>query len=89
MPYLHRTDAGRVGGVWVAQFAGRVEVGEGFRLVPWLLNIPRSLVNFLPWVVLLPLAWRWQPPESADPRARPASPSRAACAGRWRDVFSW
>ncbi len=62
LPYLHRIDAGRVGGVWYAQVAGRLEVGETFRLVPWLLNVPRGLVNFLPWVVLLPLAWRWRPP---------------------------
>ena len=58
VPYLRQTAANGAGGVWLAQFQGRMEVNEAFRFQNWLLNIPRGLVNFLPWVVLLPLAWR-------------------------------
>ena len=67
LPYLRHTDAQRVGGVWYAQLAGRMEVNQSFHLGPWLLNVPRGLVNFLPWVVLLPLAWRGQVGEAAAP----------------------
>ena len=61
VPYLRQTAANGAGGVWLAQFQGRMEVNETFRFQNWLLNIPRGLVNYLPWVVLLPLAWRRAP----------------------------
>ncbi len=85
VPYLHRIDAGRVGTVWSAQLTGRLEVGESFRLVPWLLSAPRALVNFLPWVVLLPLAWRWQPSETMLAAASPGDHATFAIARglRW------
>ena len=77
VPYFHATAADRAGGVWLAQFQGRLEVNEGFRFGAWLLNIPRGLVNFLPWTVLLPLLWR------ALPEAVPAV-DRALLRGlRW------
>lgn len=72
VPYLQQTSARGAGGVWLAQFQGRMEVNETFRFQNWLLNIPRGLVNYLPWVVLLPLAWRrssapaaFTPPDAA------------------------
>ena len=49
VPYLRQTAANGAGGVWLAQFQGRMEVNETFRLQNWLLNIPRGLVNYLPW----------------------------------------
>jgi 4-amino-4-deoxy-L-arabinose transferase-like glycosyltransferase len=58
VPFLREISAARAGAAWTAQLAGRVEVDDAFRLGPWLLNIPRSLINFLPWAVLLPLLWR-------------------------------
>ncbi len=61
VPYLRQTAASGAGGVWLAQFQGRMEVNETFRFQNWLLNIPRGLANFLPWTVLLPLAWRRAP----------------------------
>lgn len=61
VPYLRQTAAGHSGGVWLEQFRGRMEVSEKFQLDAWLLNIPRGLVNYLPWTVLLPLAWRREP----------------------------
>ena len=75
VPYLRQTAASGAGGVWLAQFQGRMEVNETFRLRNWLLNIPRGLVNYLPWTVLLPLAWR---------RPDPAAPGAAVARGlRW------
>ena len=72
VPYLRLTAASGAGGVWLAQFQGRMEVNETFRLQNWLLNIPRGLVNDLPWVCLLPLAWRRAP--TPDAPTVPAAP---------------
>ena len=79
VPYLHQTAAHRAGGVWLAQFQGRLEVNEGFHLATWLLNIPRGLVNYLPWVVLLPLVVA-----ARAPGERPArSTAPLLRGGRW------
>ena len=56
-PYLQQVAAHRGGDVWLLQFQSRLEVSEGFHLGIWALNVPRGLVNFLPWVVLVPLWW--------------------------------
>ncbi len=66
VPYLRQTAAGDVGGVWLAQFQGRMEVNDKFHLATWLLNLPRGLANYLPWTVLLPLAWRRIPEQTLD-----------------------
>ena len=66
VPYLRQTAAGGAGEVWLAQFQGRMEVNEKFHLATWLLNIPRGLANYLPWTVLLPLAWRRVPEQTLD-----------------------
>lgn len=44
------------GAVWLDQVTHRLGLVE-FDLVNWLLQVPQSLFNFLPWAVLLPLAW--------------------------------
>jgi len=44
------------GAVWLDQVTHRIGLVE-FDLVNWLLQVPQSLFNFLPWAVLLPLAW--------------------------------
>lgn len=44
------------GAVWLDQVTHRIGLVE-FDFVNWLLQVPQSLFNFLPWVVLLPLAW--------------------------------
>ena len=46
-------DSGRV---WANQVTHRLGFSE-FDFVNWLLQVPQSLFNFAPWVVLLPLAW--------------------------------
>jgi 4-amino-4-deoxy-L-arabinose transferase-like glycosyltransferase len=39
---------------WSIQFTDRLQ-GTEFKFVNWILNIPRSLIYFLPWLILLPL----------------------------------
>jgi 4-amino-4-deoxy-L-arabinose transferase-like glycosyltransferase len=55
IPYLQMMQNSGVAHVWSRQFSGRL-AGEDFHLSSWLLNIPRSLAYFLPWLVFLPLA---------------------------------
>ncbi len=85
VPYLQQTAADRAGGVWLAQFQGRLEVNEGFHLAAWVLNIPRGLVNYLPWAVLLPLCVAARASGSGEarkpPNARPRHPARRALGG--------
>jgi 4-amino-4-deoxy-L-arabinose transferase-like glycosyltransferase len=38
---------------WSRQFSGRLR-GEDFKFSSWILNLPRSLAYFLPWLLLLP-----------------------------------
>ena len=40
---------------WSAQFTGRLR-GIDFKFFSWIQNIPRSLMYFLPWVLLFPFA---------------------------------
>ena len=57
IPYLQMTEGGHVAHIWSRQFSGRL-AGEDFKLGSWLLNIPRALGYFLPWLLLLPLIFR-------------------------------
>jgi 4-amino-4-deoxy-L-arabinose transferase-like glycosyltransferase len=52
IPCLQMARESDVAHTWTRQFSGRVS-GEDFNLTGWLLNIPRGLVYFLPWTVLL------------------------------------
>jgi 4-amino-4-deoxy-L-arabinose transferase-like glycosyltransferase len=45
------------GKVWADQITHRLGFAE-FDFVNYLLQVPMSLVNFLPWALLLPLCWR-------------------------------
>jgi 4-amino-4-deoxy-L-arabinose transferase-like glycosyltransferase len=55
VPHLAATRALDAGGVWAAQFTGRLS-GSAFKAGPWLVNFPRGLFNFLPWLAFFPLA---------------------------------
>ncbi len=62
LPMLQATGAGETGSVWARQFTDRM-AGEGdaagsFSLGKWLAQFPRTLVNFLPWALFLPLLWK-------------------------------
>ena len=52
-----RNPAKDSGKVWAEQVTHRLGLVE-FDWVNWLLQIPESLINFLPWSLLLPLLWR-------------------------------
>jgi 4-amino-4-deoxy-L-arabinose transferase-like glycosyltransferase len=44
------------GKVWMEQVTHRMGLVE-FDWLNWVLQVPQSVMNFLPWAVLLPLAW--------------------------------
>jgi 4-amino-4-deoxy-L-arabinose transferase-like glycosyltransferase len=53
IPFLHRTPTNVAAGKWSSQFTGRL-AGVDFNFFSWIQNIPRSLIYFLPWVLLVP-----------------------------------
>ncbi len=59
---LRATAGADTGAVWLQQFTSRLSGAEGegggFNVGVWARNFPRALVNFLPWVLFLPLLWR-------------------------------
>ena len=58
IPCLLMVRNGDVTQTWSRQFTGRL-AGEDFVLRGWLMNIPRGLGYFLPWVLLVPfLDWK-------------------------------
>jgi 4-amino-4-deoxy-L-arabinose transferase-like glycosyltransferase len=54
IPYWLAMRDANVAQNWSAQLTGRL-TGDDFKLRSWLLNIPRGLAYFLPWILLLPL----------------------------------
>lgn len=62
VPYFSKASTLNAAQVWGAQFAGRVS-GQ-FDLVGWLTNIPRGLLNLMPWTLMLPMLWKKLPRES-------------------------
>jgi 4-amino-4-deoxy-L-arabinose transferase-like glycosyltransferase len=53
IPFLHRTTTQVAMDKWSAQFTGRLK-GVDFKFFSWIQNIPRSLIYFLPWILLFP-----------------------------------
>jgi hypothetical protein len=53
IPYLQITAGMSVAHAWSRQFSGRL-LGEDFKLLGWIWNIPRGLGYFLPWILILP-----------------------------------
>jgi hypothetical protein len=53
IPFLHSTTTHVAAVKWSNQFTGRLG-GIGFNFFSWIQNIPRSLIYFLPWVLLFP-----------------------------------
>lgn len=54
VPYWQAMGNANVGQNWSVQLTGRL-TGDDFKLGSWLLNIPRGLAYFLPWLLLIPL----------------------------------
>lgn len=50
----------QVGAAWITQLTSRLGFDD-FKLGNWLLNMPRGLMNLLPWALFFPLFWnrRW------------------------------
>jgi 4-amino-4-deoxy-L-arabinose transferase-like glycosyltransferase len=42
---------------WIHEITSRASEGEAFRVQTWLLNVPQTLKNFLPWTPLVILLW--------------------------------
>jgi 4-amino-4-deoxy-L-arabinose transferase-like glycosyltransferase len=57
VPCLMMMHDANVTHVWSRQFSGRVS-GESFHFASWIMNIPRALAYFLPWLLVFPLAGR-------------------------------
>ncbi len=55
IPFVHRTTTEVAANKWSGQFTGRLE-GINFKFLSWIQNIPRSLMYFLPWLLLFPFA---------------------------------
>jgi hypothetical protein len=53
IPFLHSATTHVAAVKWSNQFTGRLQ-GIDFRFVSWIQNVPRSLIYFLPWVLLFP-----------------------------------
>ncbi len=53
IPFLQSTTTQATVHKWSAQFSGRLRATD-FNFLSWIQNVPRSLVYFLPWVVLFP-----------------------------------
>ena len=53
IPFLRSTSTHVAAMKWSNQFTGRIQ-GADFNFISWIQNIPRSLVYFLPWVLLFP-----------------------------------
>jgi 4-amino-4-deoxy-L-arabinose transferase-like glycosyltransferase len=53
IPFAHATTSQVVIDKWSGQYTGRL-TGIDFKLLDWIQNIPRSLIYFLPWLLLFP-----------------------------------
>ena len=53
IPFVQRTTTDVAVDKWSAQFTGRLK-GIDFKFFSWIQNIPRSLMYFLPWLLLFP-----------------------------------
>jgi 4-amino-4-deoxy-L-arabinose transferase-like glycosyltransferase len=51
LPAFLLSDSARVAYIWSRQYTGRVS-GSGFQFSSWIMNVPRGLVYFLPWLPL-------------------------------------
>ena len=72
VPMLQRAADAGVTQTWADQFTERLRGREGdFQFVRYLRNLLfQGSVNFLPWIVLLPLAWRRGASSGLTPRDR-------------------
>jgi 4-amino-4-deoxy-L-arabinose transferase-like glycosyltransferase len=53
VPHLQTPEAHEAARTWSTQFSGRLAMSE-FHWKDWLINYPRALSNFLPWILFIP-----------------------------------
>jgi 4-amino-4-deoxy-L-arabinose transferase-like glycosyltransferase len=53
IPFLHATTSQVAVDKWSGQYTGRLK-GIDFKFLDWIQNVPRSLIYFLPWLLLFP-----------------------------------
>jgi len=53
IPFLHTTTSQVAIDKWSGQYTGRLK-GIDFKFLDWIQNVPRSLIYFLPWLLLFP-----------------------------------
>jgi len=67
IPFVHVTTSQVAIDKWSGQYTGRLK-GSDFKFLGWIQNVPRSLVYFLPWLLLFPFARFSKLPEQHEQR---------------------
>ncbi len=73
LPALLFSDSENVVNIWTRQFSGRMS-GEEFQFRSWIMNIPRSLIYFLPWLPLAFLRFGRDPSSQSSQAGVPPAP---------------
>ena len=67
IPFVHLTTSQVAIDKWSGQYTGRLK-GIDFKFLDWIQNVPRSLIYFLPWLLLFPFARFSKLPEQHEQR---------------------
>jgi len=67
IPFVHSTTSQVAMEKWSGQYTGRLK-GVDFKFFSWIQNVPRGLIYFLPWLLLLPFARFSKLPEQHEQR---------------------
>ena len=67
IPFLHATTSQVAIDKWSGQYSGRLK-GIDFKFLDWIQNVPRSLIYFLPWLLLFPFTRFSKLPEQSEQR---------------------
>ena len=67
IPFVNATTSQVAIDKWSGQYTGRLK-GIDFKFLDWIQNVPRSLIYFLPWLLLFPFARFLKLPEQNEQR---------------------
>ena len=67
IPFVYATTSQVAIDKWSGQYTGRLK-GIDFKFLDWIQNVPRSLIYFLPWLLLFPFARFSKLPEQHEQR---------------------
>ena len=73
IPFIHSTATQVAMDKWSAQYTGRLK-GVDFKFFSWIQNIPRSLIYFVPWLLLFPFARFSKFPDESQRRLAQGGP---------------